>query len=119
LQQYQDYLPTILKLLLPSCKEHSPDTSSEDLQEHSTWANQHPFLNVSVTPIEASLICSRHLAETYFAPKIAQKKASSVKGTSHASISAENYVVISVEGAGMEAGQRVLELTGPLALAGM
>jgi hypothetical protein len=35
------------------------------------------------------------------------------------SISDEEFVVISVEGAGMEAGQRVLELTSPLALAGM
>ena len=36
-----------------------------------------------------------------------------------ASVSAEDFVVISIEGAGMEAGQRVLELTSPLALAGM
>lgn len=34
-------------------------------------------------------------------------------------ISMENFVAVSVEGAGMEAGQRVLELTTPLALAGM
>ena len=40
-------------------------------------------------------------------------------GGHDASISAEDFVVISVEGAGMEAGQRVLELTSPLALAGM
>lgn len=36
-----------------------------------------------------------------------------------ATISSEDFVVISVEGEGLEAGQRVLELTSPLALAGM
>ena len=54
------------------------------------------------------------MAEDLFRPAIG--------GTSSdhdASISAEDFVVISVEGAGMEAGQRVLELTSPLALAGM
>lgn len=34
-------------------------------------------------------------------------------------ISPENYSVIQVDGQGLEAGQRVLELTSPLALAGM
>ncbi len=36
-----------------------------------------------------------------------------------ATISSEDFVVISVRGEGLEAGQRVLELTSPLALAGM
>jgi hypothetical protein len=36
-----------------------------------------------------------------------------------ATISSEDFVVMSVEGEGLEAGQRVLELTTPLALAGM
>ncbi len=36
-----------------------------------------------------------------------------------ATISSEDSVVISVEGEGLEAGKRVLELTTPLALAGM
>jgi len=36
-----------------------------------------------------------------------------------ATISSEDFVVISVEGEGLDAGQRVLELTTPLALAGM
>ena len=38
---------------------------------------------------------------------------------SRATISSEDFVVISVRGEGLEAGQRVLELTSPLALAGM
>ena len=35
------------------------------------------------------------------------------------SISAEDYVVVQVDGEGLDAGQRVLELTTPLAMAGM
>lgn len=35
------------------------------------------------------------------------------------SISRDDFVVIQVGGEGMEAGQRVLDLTAPLALAGM
>ena len=35
------------------------------------------------------------------------------------SISSEDFLVIQIGGEGMEAGQRVLDLTAPLALAGM
>ena len=35
------------------------------------------------------------------------------------SITSEDYVVMQVDGEGLDAGQRVLELTSPLALAGM
>lgn len=116
LTQYQDYLSTILKLLFPS-----PSISNGESEEHEdiSWANDHPFLNVSVTPIEASIVCSTVLAEKLFASKIAEEKSNSPPKTAHASISTLNYVVISVEGGGTEAGQRLLELTGPLALAGM
>lgn len=34
-------------------------------------------------------------------------------------ISDEDYIVIQVDGQGLDAGQRVLELTSPLAMAGM
>lgn len=74
---------------------------------------------MSITPIEASIVCSKDLADALFAPKIAKEKKDSPSKTAHASISTVNYVVVSVEGGGSEAGQRVLELTGPLALAGM
>ena len=35
------------------------------------------------------------------------------------SITADDFVVMQVDGEGLDAGQRVLELTSPLALAGM
>ena len=116
LTPYQDYLSTILKLLFPFPSR--PNGQSEDYEDIS-WANAHAFLNVSVTPIEASIVCSTLLAEELFAPKIAEaKRCDPLKGDT-ASISSGDYVVISVEGGGTEAGQRLLELTGPLALAGM
>lgn len=60
------------------------------------------------------------MAEALFRPAIDRAASSPGADSDHcASISAETFVVISVEGAGMEAGQRVLELTSPLALAGM
>lgn len=34
-------------------------------------------------------------------------------------ISEDDYIVIQVDGQGLDAGQRVLELTSPLAMAGM
>lgn len=34
-------------------------------------------------------------------------------------ISSEDYLVMQVEGQGLDAGQRVVELTSPLAMAGM
>lgn len=64
-------------------------------------------------------MCTKELAQQYLAPTL---KALSMKGgkdCDHASISSEDFVVISVEGEGLDAGQRVVELTSPLALAGM
>ena len=99
--------------------------------------NQHAFLNVSVTPIECSVICCREIAEEIFRPLIDRfnsvndgvgkhtgsqielepKTYQHRKGKAH--ISAEDYVVVEVDGQGLDAGQRVLELTSPLAMAGM
>lgn len=60
------------------------------------------------------------MAEELFKPAIDRAvSAHGPDGERYASISEEDFVVISIEGAGMEAGQRVLELTSPLALAGM
>lgn len=83
------------------------------------WTNQRPFLNISITPIECSVVCSTLLAQQYFTPVIARVNQSLGKDHDHATISTEDFVVVSVEGAGLEAGQRVLDLTCPLAMAGM
>ena len=121
LDQYQLYLPFILKLLFPpSPCDHADSWTRADLANRESWANQYAFLNVSVTPIECSVVCEKRKAQELFAPAISQMmQSSSPNSARFASISTEDFVVVSVEGGGIEAGQRVLELTSPLALAGM
>ncbi|KAK5940951.1 hypothetical protein PMZ80_006228 [Knufia obscura] len=96
--------------------DHSEDTSK------ITWTDRHAFLNLSITPVGCSLICSKELVEKYLTPLTEQfdnllgktKAKSAGIETSH-----DEYVAIQVDGQGLDAGQRVLELTGPLAMAGI
>ena len=111
-------MPSILKLLHPIYppvqQNGSAASTVQELQSGQTWASRHPFLNVAITPIECSVICSKELAEDCIAPALSRDS-----GRDCALISSEDYIAISVEGEGLEAGQRVLELTSPLAMAGM
>ncbi|CAF9922923.1 MAG: hypothetical protein HETSPECPRED_005190 [Heterodermia speciosa] len=118
LEQYHRYLQSILKLLFPSPIDYN-ETGDPDEHEWTSWANRHPFLNVSITPIECSIVCSKQLAQQYLAPTLKALFEKTNKGYDQASVSDDDFVVISVEGEGLEAGQRVLELTSPLALAGI
>ncbi|KAL8793115.1 MAG: hypothetical protein Q9195_004321 [Heterodermia aff. obscurata] len=97
----------------------SNETDDPYESEWTSWANRHPFLNVSVTPLECSIVCSKQLAQQYLAPTLKALFEKTNKSYGQASISDDDFVVISVEGEGLEAGQRVLELTSPLALAGI
>jgi hypothetical protein len=72
------------------------------------------FVNVSVTPIECSVVCSKKVAEKYFIPII---NSLDENKRTNVSISEDDFVAIQVDGEGLDAGQRVLDLTGPLALA--
>jgi hypothetical protein len=90
-----------------------------------SWTNRHDFLNVSITPVECSIICSRHLADRFVRP-VAQTlnqlygaNSKVAKSRTEVQISSEDYIAIQVDGQGLDAGQRVLELTSPLAMAGM
>ena len=65
------------------------------------------------------MVCSKDLALKVFKSIPTHSKDGSESSPKTATISSEEFVVISVEGEGLEAGQRVLELTSPLALAGM
>jgi len=56
------------------------------------------------------------LCEELFLPAI---KALDASLREQVSISKDDYVVMQVDGEGLDAGQRVLELTSPLAMAGM
>jgi len=94
------------------------------------WQARHPFLNIAINSVECSILCSTALADRYFAPVISQqlrderpqareRRGSEFTERDRPEISDVDFVAISVEGEGMGAGQRVVELSSPLALAGM
>lgn len=63
-------------------------------------------------------MCPRKLADQYFAPLVEGFRAVSSESDS-LSITRDDFIAMQVYGEGLEAGQRVLELTSPLAMAGM
>ncbi|TRX87921.1 hypothetical protein FHL15_011179 [Xylaria flabelliformis] len=77
---------------------------------------RHAFLNISITPIECSVVCHTNWVKAIFEPVINRLSRDVVK---RVTISKEPYLVLSVINAGMDAGNRVMELTSPLALAGI
>lgn len=103
-------LGPIIKVLFPT-----PDTNPLSGPERA-FSPHHEFLNISVTPIEASIVCSVAWAEHVFQPFITSLPE---YFQSQITLSHESYVVFSVDGAGTEAGQRVMDLTAPLAMAGI
>jgi len=78
--------------------------------------NKHSFLNISITPIECSVVCHTSWAKNVFEPAITLLPTEASK---QVSISDETYIIFSVSTSGMEAGQRVMDLTAPLAMAGI
>lgn len=79
--------------------------------KQSHGANQHEFLSVSITPLECSIVCEYDLGTSLFGPtceRIVKLGGSGQRDSG--SISAETFVAISVEGSGMEAGQRLVSL---------
>lgn len=117
IELYSFCLQPILRLLF-----------GEDLDEDASqipWVNRHDFLNVSITPVECSIICSRYLADQFIRPVTDTLNALyanarlSENSKPAIQISDDDYIVIQVDGQGLDAGQRVLELTSPLAMAGM
>lgn len=117
LDLYPFFVQPLLRLLfcdIPAINE------SED--EDTDHASQTPFnlgfVNLSLTPVEASVVCSRQLADRFFVP-LASKLNKLAAADKTVSVSKDDYIAMQVEGQGLDAGRRVLELTGPLALAGM
>jgi hypothetical protein len=108
IHQYTSYIHAILKLLLPD--KHQPD-----------W--EPPFINISVTPIEASIVLPRSVATQIFEPLLSQWPASSAAAQTGSdpvmTISPDDYSLMTVSGSGSSAAQRVIDLTTPLALAGI
>jgi len=118
LHLYANFLQTILQVLLPNeARIHGTVANGNGaVRPPQGWPYEHPFVNISVTPIECSVVCSRSLAHQLFTPVL---DTLSDAARSQVSITTEDYIVMQVDGEGLDAGQRVLDLTSPLALAGM
>jgi hypothetical protein len=117
LHLYRNFLQSILQLLLPNASRNSPASNGDGaVQPLKGWPYEHPFVNISITPVECSVVCSRSLANQLFVPVLNLLDAAS---RSEVHITSEDFIVMQVDGEGLDAGQRVLELTSPLALAGM
>lgn len=110
---YPYFLQPILQLMFHEVSPidgHQTDDAND---------GQPAFLNLSITPVECSVMCPRHLADRYFAPLVEQFGEVNASPRSCVSISEDDYIAMQVYGEGLDAGQRVLELTSPLAMAGM
>ncbi|SPO00980.1 uncharacterized protein DNG_03728 [Cephalotrichum gorgonifer] len=114
---YVSALQPIIRVLLPQTQSLEDATAPLSREQHGlTEEGQHGFLNVSVNPLECSVVCHKSWAENVFRPVI---NALPKEASKAISISSDEYLVISVINAGMEAASRVMELTSPLALAGI
>jgi hypothetical protein len=121
LQLYPHFVRAILSLILPESLEKGDEGSGdvsvapdEDDYSSSESSVATDFVNISVTPVECSIVCSKEAAKKYFLPIINSLDPSLRESVS---ISADELVAIQVDGEGLDAGQRVLDLTSPLALA--
>ena len=91
-------------------------SDSSGIGDYSYEKTQPPFVNVSITPLECSIVCARRLADKLFVP---QRDLLDTASKKQVIINEDDFIVIQVGGEGLEAGQRVVALTHPLALAGM
>ena len=117
LSLYSSFLQPILRVLLPhdivvpnsaEARDHMPDPSPVH--------GKQGFLNISITPVECSIVCRTEYVENVFQPAI---ELLSKEASEQVTISREPYQVFSISSAGMEASQRVMDLTAPLAMAGI
>jgi hypothetical protein len=108
---YSSLLQPLLRVLLPFAQNLD---QGEDPEQDQTFETTHGFLNISVTPIEVSVVCRSEWATAVFEPAIQSLPKDAVKTVD---VSKNSYMVISVISAGLDAASRVIELTSPLALA--
>jgi hypothetical protein len=112
LDLYPSLIQPILQVLLPPSQNPSQSAAAAGaltVEDHS-----HGFLNISVTPIECSIVCNSAWATSVFEPAIKRLPADQA---AMVAISKDTYAALSVYGTGMDAGSRVADLTSPLALA--
>ncbi|KZM19961.1 uncharacterized protein EKO05_0009987 [Ascochyta rabiei] len=117
LHLYSNFLQSVLQLILPTAPYGGRvDGSNGAVQPPDAWNDEQPFINISITPVECSVVCSRKLVNELFVPILNLLSATS---RNEVHITTEDFVVMQVDGEGLDADRRVLELTGPLALAGI
>ncbi|KAF2626712.1 hypothetical protein BU25DRAFT_343525 [Macroventuria anomochaeta] len=117
LHLYSNFLQAILRLVLPTAPcDSSIGDGNGAVQPPDGWDDEHPFINISVTPVECSVVCSRKLVDELFVPVL---NLLDVTSRNQIHITTEDFVVMQIDGEGLDADRRVLELTGPLALAGI
>ncbi|VUC22617.1 unnamed protein product [Clonostachys rosea] len=116
---YSSFVQPILQVLLLPQSKHIPGGSENGAGhelEGLTSDGQHNFLNISVTPIEVSIVCHSSWAKNVFEP-IIRNLPPKLAGT--VDIPQTTYVILAVISAGLDAASRVMDLTSPLALAGI
>ncbi|OQE35345.1 hypothetical protein PENCOP_c013G04235 [Penicillium coprophilum] len=124
LELYPYFVKSVLRLIFdetPPLEDETDDEAAFDDFEHVSEHGYKPpaFMNVSITPVEVSVMCPRRLVDKYFAPVLDQLDQLDISLRSRLVVSENDYIAMQVLGQGLEAGKRVLELTSPLALAGI
>ena len=129
LELYPYFLKPVLRLIFDeispleeSRKQEEEDDLIDDIDDSSEQIaeyRQPAFLNISITPVEVSVICPRRLVEKYFEPLLNELSHLDGELRSRLVVSENDYIAMQVLGQGLDAGKRVLELTSPLAMAGM
>ncbi|KAI1079328.1 ACT domain-containing protein [Whalleya microplaca] len=112
LSLYPTFLQPILQVLLP----HGEDDPDANEDEGVSIDNKHGFLNISITPVECSVVCHKSWVKNVFEPVIKRLSRDDAKTVT---ISKDSYLILAVISAGMDAGSQLTELTSPLALAGI
>ncbi|KAJ5165491.1 uncharacterized protein N7500_007321 [Penicillium coprophilum] len=124
LELYPYFVKSVIRLIfdeIPPLEDETDDDAAFDDFEHVSEHGYKPpaLMNVSITPVEVSVMCPRRLVDKYFAPVLDQLDQLDVSLRSRLVVSENDYIAMQVLGQGLEAGKRVLELTSPLALAGI
>ena len=127
LELYPYFFKSVLRLIFDEISplEESQKDDGDNIEEYVDVSQQSPqyrqpaFLNMSITPVEVSVICPRRLVEKYFEPLMNDLSQLDNQLRSRLEVSENDYIAMQVLGQGLEAGKRVLELTSPLAMAGM
>lgn len=130
LELYPYFFKPVLRLIFDEISPISPLVESqpedevvledvENVSEQASESRQPAFLNISITPVEVSVICPRRLVEKHFHPLMHELDLLNSSLRSRLDVSENDYIAMQVLGQGLEAGKRVLELTSPLAMAGI